>query len=81
MQLLIWIIMGLLISIVAIMFAPRSSSVLGTLLLGVLGSVLGALLATVIFNLERFNINPPTLAAGIFLSLTLVVVQRAIVKS
>jgi uncharacterized membrane protein YeaQ/YmgE (transglycosylase-associated protein family) len=80
MGILIWLSLGLIISVITIYFAPRNSSVLGTILLGMLGSSLGAVLASVIFNLERISLSLPTVFVALFLSATLVVLQRAIVK-
>jgi uncharacterized membrane protein YeaQ/YmgE (transglycosylase-associated protein family) len=80
MNLIAWILFGLIVGIIAHAIDPKSTKggLMNTVLLGMGGSFLGGLIANTLFgfNLEGFNMTSFLLAVGG--SLVLLVVGRAI---
>jgi uncharacterized membrane protein YeaQ/YmgE (transglycosylase-associated protein family) len=68
MNLLAWILFGLIVGIIAHAIDPKSNQggLIGAVLLGMGGAFLGGLLATTLFgtNLERFTLSSFLLAVG-----------------
>jgi len=80
MNLIAWILFGLIVGIIAHAIDPRSSQggLLNTVLLGMGGALLGGIVANTLFgfNLERFNLTSFVLA--ISGSLLLLVMSRVL---
>lgn len=80
MNILTWIIFGGLIGTVAHLLDPgdERSSLLGTVVLGVLGALVGGLLANLVFGVNVSGFNFASFAVAILGALLLMFVQRAV---
>ena len=75
-----WILLGLIIGIVGVWLAPRQSSVLGGVILSILGAVLGGFLGSVILGDQAAGFNWQLLLTVIFGAALLVTLQRSILR-
>jgi uncharacterized membrane protein YeaQ/YmgE (transglycosylase-associated protein family) len=74
-----WILLGFIIGIVGVFLAPRESSVLGGIILGILGAVLGGFLGTVLFD-QTSGFNLQVILVVLFGAVLLVTLQRSILR-
>jgi uncharacterized membrane protein YeaQ/YmgE (transglycosylase-associated protein family) len=75
-----WVIFGLLSGIVTNVINPKSSSVLGTVLLGMLGALLGGFLANLFFT--GANGSKTIVSLGVVAGVLIVLaMQRSLLKN
>lgn len=74
-----WIIFGLIIGIIANLLdpEPEKGGILGTIILGVVGALVGGLLANLVFGIGVTGFNFTSFVVAILGSLFLLFVQRA----
>lgn len=79
MNILAWILFGMVAGIVANLIdpAPSSGGVVGSIVLGILGSFVGGFLANMVFGLNVTGFNFQSLAIAVLGSLLLLVVGRS----
>lgn len=79
MNLLAWIIFGMLVGITANLIDPypAKGGLLGVIILGILGSVLGGFLGNVVFGMGISGFNFASFAVAILGSLFLLFIGRA----
>lgn len=79
MGILAWIVFGLIAGTIANMVDPRPSSggVLGSIILGIVGAVIGGYLASLLFGIGVSGFDFQSLAIAVLGSLLLLFVQRA----
>lgn len=79
MNLIFWIIFGLLVGIVANLIDPylEEGGWLGTIILGILGAILGGFLGNLVFGIGISGFNFPSLAVAVLGSLFLLFIGRA----
>ncbi|RJP46450.1 MAG: GlsB/YeaQ/YmgE family stress response membrane protein [Armatimonadetes bacterium] len=82
MNILAWILFGLIVGAVAYYLDPRASSggILGTMVLGVLGALLGGFLGDLLFGVPVTGFNLSSFLVAIVGALILLWVGRAIGK-
>ena len=82
-NLLSWFVFGLIVGIVAHLFdpAPDGGGVLGTLLLGILGALVGGFISNLVFGGGISGFNVPSFIIAVLGSLLLLFVQRAVRRS
>jgi len=80
MNLLAWTVFGLIIGIVANMIdpAPERGGIVGTILLGVVGALVGGMLANLVFGFGVSGFNLTSFIVAILGSLLLLLIQRAV---
>lgn len=78
MNVVTWIVIGIIISIVVTLLYPkaRKPSGIGELLLGIMGAVLGGMVANLLFGASITNFNFSSLALAILGSLVLLFAGR-----
>jgi uncharacterized membrane protein YeaQ/YmgE (transglycosylase-associated protein family) len=83
MNLLSWLIFGLIVGIVAHMVdpAPDGGGIVGTLILGVLGALVGGFLANLVFGVGISGFNFTSFIVAVLGSLLLLFIQRAVRRS
>ncbi len=79
----IWILFGLAVGIVANLLDPKQSegSFGATIFLGVLGALMGGILANIIFGLGITGVNLTSLSVGISGALILLLAGRLFIRS
>lgn len=79
MNILLWIIFGLMVGIIANLIDPSSTKggVLGSLILGILGAVLGGILGNIVFGIGITGFNFPSIAVATLGALLIMFVERA----
>lgn len=79
MNLILWIIFGLIVGIVANIIDPYPSKggMLGSIILGILGAILGGILGNMVFGIGITGFNFPSIAVAILGALLLMFVERA----
>lgn len=81
MNIVYWLIFGLITSLVTIKFAPRSSSVLGTILVGITGAILGGILGSVLFEgTDGILVQVGSLGIALVGTFSLLLVERILVN-
>ena len=82
MNILSWILFGLIVGVVAntIDSSPNKSGVVGSVFLGVVGALVGGLLANVIFGIEITGFSITTFLVAIAGSLLLLFFGKAVRK-
>lgn len=80
MNILAWIIFGLIVGIVANIIDPypEKGGLLGAVVLGMLGSILGGFLGNLVFGIGVTGFNFPSFAIAVLGSLLLLFLGRAI---
>lgn len=80
MNVLSWILFGLIVGIVAnaIDPAPNRGGILGSILLGIVGAVVGGFLANLIFGITVTGFNLTSFLVAVAGSLILLLIGRAV---
>lgn len=75
-----WIVFGILTGVITRLLDPRNKeeSLLGSIILGIIGAVAGAVLANLIFNIGMHGTSLHTIAIGVSGSLILLFIGRLI---
>lgn len=83
MNLLLWILFGLLVGVIANIIDPSTSrgGVLGSVILGILGSILGGILGNMVFGVGITGFNFPSVALAVLGALLLMFAERAFRKT
>jgi uncharacterized membrane protein YeaQ/YmgE (transglycosylase-associated protein family) len=71
-----WIIFGVIVGIVSNVLEPERTNILGSIILGVLGAVLGGFLASLLFNLNLTGFSFSSLIFSIISSGVILFGQR-----
>lgn len=79
MNILFWIIFGLIVGVVANIIDPHPArgGLLGSIILGILGAVLGGILGNIIFGIGITGFNFPSIAVAVLGALLLLFIERA----
>lgn len=79
MNILAWVIFGLITGIVANIIdpAPSRGGILGAVVLGILGAILGGFMGNLIFGIGVSGFNFPSFAVAVLGSLLLLFIGRA----
>ncbi len=79
MNVIFWIIFGLVVGVIAnvIVPYPQEGGWLGTMVLGILGAILGGFLGNMVFGIGISGFNFPSLAVAVLGSLFLLFIGRA----
>lgn len=79
MNIISWIVFGLIVGIIANLIDPYPSKggMLGSIILGILGAILGGILGSIIFGIGITGFNLPSLALAVLGALLLMFVERA----
>lgn len=82
MNILAWILFGLIVGVVANFIdpAPSKGGLLGSVVLGVLGALLGGFLGDLLFGVGVTGFNPSSFIIAVIGSLVLLFVGRAFRK-
>lgn len=83
MNILLWIVFGLVVGIIANIIDPYPSrgGMLGSIVLGILGAILGGVLGNIVFGISITGFNLPSLAVAVLGALLLMFVERAFGRS
>lgn len=79
MNILSWIVFGLIVGLVANLldYNPSSGGVLGSIILGILGAILGGFLGDLIFSVGVTGFNLSSFIVAVAGALILLVISRA----
>ncbi len=79
MNILLWIVFGLIIGTVANLIDPYPTrgGMLGSIILAILGSILGGILGNLVFGIGLTSFNFASVAVAILGALLLISVERA----
>lgn len=83
MNLVLWIVFGLMVGIIANIIDPQPSkgSILGSLILGILGAILGGILGNLVFGIGVTGFNFASLAIAVLGALLILFIERAFGKT
>lgn len=83
MNLILWIIFGLVVGTIANFIDPHPSrgGMLGSIILGILGAILGGILGNIVFGIGISGFNFPSIAVAVLGALLLMFVERAFGRS
>ncbi len=83
MNILAWIVFGLIVGAIAHYLYPRPSQggLLGTILLGILGALLGGFIGDLLFGVAVTGFNLSSFIVAVIGSLVLLFVSRAFLSS
>lgn len=83
MNVLIWIVFGLMIGLVANLIDPYESKggLLGSIILAILGAVLGGILGNLVFGIGISGLNFASVAVATLGALLLIFIERAFGKT
>ena len=83
MNILLWIIFGLIVGVISNLIDPYPSrgGMLGSIILAILGSVLGGILGNLVFGIGITGFNFASIAVAILGALLLIFVERAFGKT
>lgn len=83
MDILTWIIFGVIVGAIANIIDPRPSQggIIGSLILGVLGAFLGGFLGNLIFGTGVTGFNFPSLALAVLGALLLLLIGRMLIRT
>lgn len=83
MNLVSWIVFGLLIGVIAHLFdkSPSISNFLGAVILGILGAILGGFIASLVFNVDIIEFDFSALVVSVLASFIVLFGQRAVSKT
>lgn len=83
MNIVFWIIFGLLTGIIANIIDPhpQKGDWLGAMILGILGAILGGFLGNIVFGIGISGFNFPSFAVAVLGSLFLLFISRAFGKA
>lgn len=83
MDILAWIVFGLIVGIIANYIDPRAArgGILGTIVLGILGALLGGFLGNLLFGIPVSGFNVPSFIVAVVGSLILLFVGRMLQRT
>lgn len=80
MNILAWIVFGLIVGIIANYIDPRPAygGILGAIVLGILGALVGGFLSSLVFGVGISGFNLPSLIIAVLGALLLLLIARAV---
>ncbi|MBI2315407.1 GlsB/YeaQ/YmgE family stress response membrane protein [Candidatus Daviesbacteria bacterium] len=83
MNIIFWIIFGLIVGTLANIIDPSTSrgGILGSIILGILGAILGGILGNIVFGIGVTGFNLPSIAVATLGALLLLFIERAFRRS
>lgn len=82
MDILTWVVFGLIVGIIANIIDPRpmSGGLIGAIILGILGAMLGGFLGNLLFGVGVSGFNFTSLIVAVLGSLLLLFISRAVAR-
>lgn len=83
MNILLWIIFGLIVGTIANLIDPRPAKggILGSIILGIVGAVVGGWLGSAIFGVGVTGFNLPSLIVAVVGALLLLFIGRMVMRT